>query len=170
MTPEEVQALAAVATFFAAALAVWATFKAPKRAAEFAEGLRLANMEADERRRMKLTIFSNLMQYRAQILNPNAIGSLNLIDLIFRDVPEVRLAWAHFLAAANEKPFSSAKLMERYYGIIEKMARHLNLADEITISDIENTYYPQILGDIDEASLLENQEKLSRFKGQAAQQ
>lgn len=166
MSPQEIQAVAAVATFFAAALAVWATLRAPRLAAEFAERLRFDAQRDSERRNQKLFIFANLMQYRAQILNPNAVGSLNLIDVVFVDCPEVRLAWRHFHEATmSGADFSSERVRERYLAIIEKIARNLGLSEAITISDIQSSYYPRGLGEVDEAAFLEVQDKLKRFRG-----
>jgi hypothetical protein len=68
--PAEIQAVAAVFTFMAACVAVWASFSAPRRAAEFAERLRAQGQLAEEERRTKLWVFTTLMQFRSQILNP----------------------------------------------------------------------------------------------------
>jgi hypothetical protein len=164
MTAEQIQAIAAVATFLAAALAVWATFRAPRLAAQFAEQLRVASQKEQEARSAKYLIFANLMQFRSQMLNPNAVASLNLIDVVFRDAREVRDAWRHFQAATQEEPYSFDRIRERYLAIIEKIARDLGLSESITIADIQNSYYPRALGEADEAGFLELQDKLRKLR------
>jgi hypothetical protein len=166
MTAEQIQALAAVMTFFAATLAVWATFRAPRLAAEFAENLRAGSQREAELRHQKLVILSNLMQYRSQMLHPNAIGALNLIEVVFVDSPEVRVASRHFHEETTKQneAFSADRLRERYLGIIEKIARDMGLSDRITLTDIQNSYYPKGLGEADEAAFLETRDKLQRLR------
>lgn len=164
MSPQEIQAFAAGATFLAAVLAVWATFRAPKLAAQFAERLRVEGQKGEEERRLKVQVFTTLMQNRAQIAGSNAVSALNVIDVVFCESPEVREAWRHFRLATDEQPYSAEKVVERYLSIIEKMARDLGLARSITISDIQACYYPEKLGHMDEAAYWEAQAKLRKFK------
>lgn len=164
MSADQIQAVAAVATFLAALAAVWATFRAPKLAAEFAENLRAASQKQEEERRLKLWIFTTLMQYRRSIISHDAVSALNLIDVVYRDSKEVRDAWRSFLKATDEKPTSSEKIVERYHMILEKMAGALGLSDSIAISDIHASYYPEGLGQQGEAEYLELQEKLRRLR------
>lgn len=165
MTAEQVQAIAAVATFLAAALAVLAAFRAPTLAARFAEKLRVDSQREQERRNAKLNVFATLMQFRAQMANPVAVGALNLIDVVYCESQEVRDAWRHFHAAASapEGQFSGERLRERYLAIIAAMARDLGLQKTITIGDIQMAYYPTALQNFDLATHLETQEKLRRF-------
>jgi hypothetical protein len=165
-TPEQIQAIAAVATFLAACCAVWATFRAPKLAAEFAERLRAQSQTADEQRRYKLWIFTTLMQNRARIGSAEAVSALNAIDVIFSESTEVREAWRHFKAATAEQPSSSEKIIERYLSIVHAMARDMSLSGKITVSDIDSPYYPTLLGQMEEAAYWEAQDKLQRFKPQ----
>lgn len=164
MTAEQVQAVAAVATFLAACVAVWATFRAPSLAAEFAEGLRASSQQAEEERRLKLWIFSTLMQRRRMIVSHDAASALNLIDVVYRDSRDVRAAWRSFLQAACERPSSPEKIVERYHSILEKMALALGLSETISISDIHASYWPEGLGDQGEAEYLEVQDKLKRLR------
>lgn len=158
------QAFFGLATFGAACIAVKAAYDAPKRAAEFAETLRADAIKADEDRRLKLLVFTNLMQFRAQILNPTAIASLNLIDVVYRDHREVREAWRYFLSATAQEPHVVEVVHERYRAIIEKMARALGLDADITVEDVKNIYYPKGQGELDEVAHLELQEKLKRLR------
>ncbi|MEE2916503.1 MAG: DUF6680 family protein [Pseudomonadota bacterium] len=164
MTADQVQAISAVLTFLAASCAVWATFRAPKLAAEFAEKLRADSQKDDEERRLKLWILTTLMQNRAAIAGPNAVSALNLIDIVFSDAVEVRQAWKHFLSAAEEDPYSADRIKERYLAICEKISRHLGLSDRIAVSDIQAVYYPQLMLNMDEAAYYELQDKIKRFK------
>jgi hypothetical protein len=161
---DAIQAIAAVATFFAACLAVWASFRAPKLAAQFAEELRAASARADEQRRQKMFIFTTLLQNRAHIANPDCVSALNFIDIVFIDDREVRDALVHFRAATDASPASVERTVERYLSIIEKMARNIGLNDKITISDIQSYYYPTGLGEVHEAERLELKERLDRLR------
>ena len=136
-----IQAGAAVATFMAACVAVWATFKAPKRAAEIAEQLRRTNDKADSERRSKAFILETLLRHRASIIHADAVNALNLIDIIFIDVPEVREAYQQFWNATAE-PTPWELKVERYNTIIERIVRHLGMNDHIKASDIQRSYHP----------------------------
>jgi hypothetical protein len=164
LTSEQVQAVAAIATFFAALVAVWATFRAPKVAAQFAEDLRRNGAVIEEQRRLKLLIFTNLLQYRAQISHENSVASLNLIDVVFIDSDEVRQAWKDFKMAAHTEPFNGVAVIERYHGIINCIARDLKLSGKISIGDIRDSYYPRGLGELAELAQLETQTKLSALR------
>lgn len=164
MTAEQVQAAAAIATFLAACVAVWATFRAPRLAAEFAESLRAMSQKREEERRLKLWIFSMLMQHRRSIAHNDAVSALNLIDVVYRDSKDVRDAWRSFLKATDERPSSAEKIVERYHAILGKMAGSLGLGDTIAIDDIHASYYPDALGQQSEAQYLELQEKLKRLR------
>lgn len=158
------QAVAGLATFAAACVAVKAAYDAPKRAAEFAERLRSQSAKSEMMRQAKLNVFSNLLQYRGQILNPHAVASLNVIEIAFEDAKDVRLAWKHFYAAIQENPSSNDKIVERYLGIVQAMARHLSMGDSITVEDVKTYYYPTGLGQLDEAAWLEAQDKIRRYR------
>ena len=62
-----IEAIAAVAAFLAASAAVWATFRAPRLAAKFAEDLRADSQKSELENNQKLWVFTTLMQNRAQI-------------------------------------------------------------------------------------------------------
>jgi hypothetical protein len=164
---EAIQAVAAVATFLAACVAVWATFRAPKVAAEFAEALRTATSRADEQRRQKLFIFATLLENRAHIVAPACVSALNLIDLVFIDDREVRDALVHFRSSTDGPASNAERTVERYLFIIEKIARNIGLSEKITISDIQTPYYPTGLSNVHEAERLELEERLARLKAGA---
>lgn len=147
MDADNVQAVAAVFTFLAACVAVWAAFRAPKLAAAFAEELRQRSTAADEARRQKIWILSTLMQHRATFEFPDAVNALNAISLVFVEDQEVRDAYTHFLAAAGRKgsEFQHAELRERYLALIEKIVRNLGMNRKITVADIHEGYFPHFM-------------------------
>jgi hypothetical protein len=87
-----------------------------------------------------------------------------MIDVVFVEDREVRLAWRHFVEATELQPFSGERVVERYLAIVEKMARALGLSDNITVEDVKSSYYPVALGHLDEATYLEALDKRARFK------
>lgn len=136
-----VQAGAAIATFIAAGLAVWATFQAPKRAAEIAENLRRTNDWIDSERRSKAYILETMLRHRGSIIHADAVSALNLIDIVFIDVPEVREAYQQYWNSTAELTPWELKV-ERYNTIIERIVRHLGMSDRIKASDIQRSYHP----------------------------
>ena len=162
---EAVQAVAAVATFLAACVAVWASFRAPRLAAQFAEQLRATSTIADEVRRQKYLIFATLLENRSHIAAANCVAALNLIDLIFIDDREVRSALAHFRVAADDQNSTDDRRVECFFSIIEKISRHLGLSEKITIADIRTRYYPTALATEHQVHQLELQQRLRRLKG-----
>jgi hypothetical protein len=164
MTAEQVQAIAAIATFFTAGLAVWAAFKAPKLAADFAEGLRIANLRVEEQRRRKLILFATLLENRGSMATVQSVSAINLTDLVFADVAEVREARKDFMEAANAESFEVVALYERYLGLIRAIARDLGLQDSISIADIRSAWLPTGLGEQAELEQLERQQKLAELR------
>lgn len=158
-----VQAVAAVATFLAACVAVWASFRAPKLAAQFAEQLRSSSTVADEVRRQKYLIFATLLENRSHIAAANCVSALNLIDLIFIDDREVRSALAHFRVATDDPNATDDRRVECFFSIIEKISRHLGLSDKITIADIRTRYYPTALANEHQVHQLEIQQKFRQL-------
>ena len=156
-----IQAVAAVATFGAACVAVWATFKAPKRAAEIAEGLRRTNDRADSERRSKAFILETLLRHRASIIHADAVNALNLIDIIFIDVAEVREAYQQFWNSTAEPSPMELKI-ERYNTIIERIVRHLGMNDHIKASDIQRSYHPVGHAKVAQVQMAEMEEQWGR--------
>lgn len=136
----------------------------PRLAARFGEQYRRESKAEDDRAALRLGVFSALMKCRAQILHPDAITALNLIDVAFIDSRSVRDAWRHFLQAANvpDEQFNAVALVERYQGLIHSIARDLNLGDQISLSDVQLAYYPQALGRLDQAAMADAEEKIAR--------
>ena len=164
MSPEQVQALAAVFTFLAALAAVWATFSAPKKAADFAERLRVQNTQVEEAHRRKMHVFAVLLENRGSMASASSVSAINLTDLVYADVKDVRDARRDFMEAADAHPFEVVALYERYLALIGAMARHLGLQSEISIYDIRSTWLPMGLGEQAELEYLERQRKLSELR------
>src|SRR5712691_6831726 len=56
-----------------------------------------------ERRQQQFWILSTLMASRSDPLTPENIKALNLIDLTFRDKPEVRRLWREYFEMLSNK-------------------------------------------------------------------
>lgn len=133
-------------TFGAALIAVFATYQAPKRAAEFAERLRREHVVEDHTQRQKELILATLMRHRAQILHHEAVAALNLLDVAFRSSRDVREAYQQFWnAISTEPPVPAALQRERFYKIIETIVRDMGIDNEIRASDIARAYYPNFM-------------------------
>lgn len=164
ITPEWVQAGAAIATLGAAIVATVIAANTPKRAAAFAEQYRREGKAADDRAQLRIGVFAALMRCRNQIVHVDAVTALNLVDVAFIDAPQVREAWKHFLVATTAEPFVAVSVVERYHGIIHAIAREMELSDRISLTDIQSAYYSRAFGTLDEAALAEAEEKISRRK------
>lgn len=162
------QAIASFLTLGAAGLAVWATFRAPRLAARFAEQLRVETQAELERRASKFNVFTILMTNRAAIASPASVMALNAIDVAFMDAPEVRAAWRRFHQSIIPENNLGHTTSERYLTIIERMAAHLGLSDQISIKDIETSYYPKSMSDADIAIMLETRHKIAQFQAPPA--
>lgn len=158
-------ALAACAAFGISLVALKATYEAPKRAAELAEDLRASSQKNEENRRLKLWVFTTLLQHRGSITSPESVSALNLIDVVFIDDAEVRQSWKSFLISTDEQPFYPVKVVERYLTIIEKISRSLGMSNQITVADVQKGYYPIAMGEVAEVEHLERQYKIRSLKG-----
>lgn len=132
------QAIAAVASAVAAIAAAWAAYYGPVRAAAKAEELRQKTDSENEERRVKLSVYANLLGDRRQwLFSLDSIRSLNTIDLAFRNSTEVREAWAHYqLVLTNGGAYPEHEIEKREDTLLAEMAKDLGLAKEIRGSDI----------------------------------
>jgi len=157
--------LSAVATAFAAI----ATLFGPIVAAHLAEGLRQSNATRDERRRNRMFIFSTLMQERASIASPAAVGALNLIDVAFSDSSSVRDAWAELYAAFDtSKDVPIHVREERLRRLLREMAADLKLADGLRPDDFSRVYYPNAQAEEEYWRDLERKAAIARLAGPQA--
>ncbi|WP_334655698.1 DUF6680 family protein [Sphingomonas panaciterrae] len=146
----------------AAIAALVIAWRAPKMAAEFAERLRAQNQATEELQRFQMNVFATLMRCRAEILNPEARAAINSVDVAFAAHAEVRDARRLFFEAVSQQPVNSERIIERYHGLIETVARALGLGSIITGFDVRAGYYPTAIGRLDEAALAEAEEKIAR--------
>lgn len=138
---------AAVATTWAAVAtskAVAATRKAPVDAARIAASLQ----EASERRRLKLWVFTTVMQNRGFLGETEAVRALNVIDTVFNDSQPVRDAWAGFFSALNDPrnfpPTGPTPMIdERRTALLSSMARDLGLLENLRPDDFTRVYLPK---------------------------
>jgi hypothetical protein len=159
---EWISAGAAAFTMIAAIMALIVAWRAPKMAAQFAEDLRNQNEAANERTRLRMHVFTNLMKCRSQILHRDALDAINLVDVAFPDDVSVRSARKSFTAATLEVPHHPIKIVERYHALIDKVATAVGFGPCIGPSDIQSGYYPTALGRMDEAAIVEAEDKIAR--------
>lgn len=155
-------ALSAVAT----ALAAFATWKAPITAARIAETLRRDSAAADERRRLRLHVFATLMSERKTLWSPEAVRTLNLIDVVFHDSRPVRDAWAELFASYDSNRRVPEHIQdERANKLLLAMAADLGLADGLRPDDLTRVYFPQTLWERAQIEMLERRAYLRRLQG-----
>lgn len=142
MTPQELAVVAAGLSFLAAAASATAAWRVPYAVARFAEERR---KESDARSR-KMAVLETLIQYRATIAYAQSVAALNSIPTVFSASPKVHEAFTRFMAAANAKPFNQGTLVERHLLIISAMIQDLGLDAQISATDVDSFYYPELLG------------------------
>lgn len=145
-------ALSALATMFAA----WAAIKGPKAAAKIAEQLRAQSEMLNERRRLKLFVFTTLMRERANLTSVDAVNALNLIDIAFIDVRKVREAWADLYAGFEPTARRGEDVQaEKVKALLREMADDIGLSDNLRSDDFNRIYYPTAIA---EAHRLQSQQ------------
>ncbi len=138
--------ITSVCIMFATGFAAYAAWKIPTSAAMLAEQLRRESEKSGEVRKNKLSLFTTLMQERAEIYSVDGVRALNLIDVVFNDSHEVRDAWADLLAGfdtANNVPQYAQQ--ERLRKLLAVMAKDIGLSDNLRIDDLGRVYYPTAL-------------------------
>lgn len=160
--------LSMIATGFAA----FATWKGPQVAAEQAEKLRQRSEKEQERRRVKLNVFGQLMQERASLTSLMAVQALNLIDIAFADCRPVREAWAELYQGFSASPLPPAHVREeRLRKLLGAMASDLGLGDSLRLDDFARVYYPVVLAEEEEIRHKERKARLlqlTRTEGPSA--
>lgn len=162
-----VQACAAVLTMLAAFAALFIAFKAPKWAARYAESFRREHAKVDERDRLRMHTLFMLVRGRKQILHPDVVTALNIVDLAFSDVADVRDAHRSFIRATIGG--TSEQIVTAYYALVLAAARSVGLGEHFLSDDLHNGYYPQGFGKLDEAALAEAEQKLAAKAARAEQ-
>lgn len=161
MTPEWVQAGAAIATLCAAVAAAVIAARTPRLAAQYAEEYRRTNAIIDEQRAFQLNIFRALMKGRSEIVAIDTRAAINLVEIAFPHNARVRDARRMFTKAANRQPFDSLYLFGCFNDLIEAVAEAVGLSEAINRFDIESGYYPEGLGKLDAAALHDAEVKLA---------
>lgn len=159
---------AAIFSAIATAFAACATLIAPKAAAQFAETLRRDAERHNERHRLKLQVFSTLMQERAQIASDQGVRALNLIDVVFNDAREVREAWAELFLAFYMKPLVQHVIDERLRKLLGEMAKDIGLDDQLRTDDLGRVYFPVVQAQEQFIKDMERQRLLSILQEQPA--
>lgn len=151
MTAQELAVVAAGLSFLAAAASAVAAWRVPYAVAKFAEERRREN----DARSRKMAVLETLIQHRATIAYPQSVAALNSIPTVFSTSPKVREAFTRFMTAANEKPFNQGTMVERHLGIISAMILDLGLDEQISATDVDQFYYPELLGRAHEVEQME---------------
>jgi hypothetical protein len=159
ISPEWVQAIAAIATLIAALAALNIAADAPERAATFAELRRSESRIEEVRQALQRHVLVALMKCRASIIHQDALSAINLVDLAFMRSHGVRDARASFMEAAAEG--TPERIIERYHALIAAVVREMGLSDHFSGADLRGGYYPQLLGRIDQATLAEAEAKIA---------
>ncbi len=126
-----------------------ATIASPFLAAGLTALLTLSWQNRKEKREAKLRVFASLMSVRGNILNFQAAQewakSLNLIDVVFHDAPEVLKIWHELYAMLQykeEQPGQGHKNIE----LLAAMAKDLGYKN-LSQTDIDKAHFPKALAD-----------------------
>lgn len=126
-----------------------ATVASPFLAAGLTALFTLYWQQRKEKRDAKLRVFSSLMAVRGNILNFQAaqewVRSLQLIDVVFADVPDVLDRWHELYIMLKQQeppPGQGHKMIELH----SAMAAHLGLKT-LKQTDIDKAYYPRAITD-----------------------
>lgn len=150
----------AIATFFAV-LAAWL---GPVAAASIAEKMRRKSEASTEKRRMKLYIFTTLLQERAAYYSIEAVKAFNLIDFVFNESRTVRNAWSDFLSSLDENnhvPEHATK--EKFRTLLSAIAADVGLSDELRADDLNRVYYPRVLSQEEHIRQLQREQTLRQL-------
>ncbi|HCH72310.1 MAG TPA: hypothetical protein DFK19_10305 [Ochrobactrum sp.] len=163
--------IAAFLSAVAALLSVIATWQGPRSAAKLSEQIRRDTERENERRRMKLQVFSTLMQERATIASIDSVRMLNSIDFVFSDSPKVREAWADLFAIFHTSEAPHIQLREeKLRNLLKEMGADIGLSDTLKVDDIARIYYPNALAQEEELQMLRRQQALLQIRSQGQQQ
>lgn len=163
------EVVAAFLSFLATVAAAIAAFRAPISAAEYAEKLRRVSAEEDNRRRIKLNVFGQIMQERADISQRDCVIALNLIDVAFYDAPDVRESWAELYQSLDgNRQVPGHVRDERLRKLLRAMAADLGLAENLRLDDFGRVYFPNTVAEENEVRRLERQATMKRLSAQTA--
>lgn len=164
-------AVAAFLSFVATALAAVATWQGPRSAAQLAERIRNEQEKDSERRRMKMHIFSTLMQERATIASYDSVRMLNSIDFVFHDAPRVREAWAELFVIFQTDGIPHPQLREeKLRSMLKEMAADLGMSNSLKVDDLGRIYYPNALAREEELRRLQQEKALQAMRAPQSDQ
>jgi hypothetical protein len=117
------------------------------------------------KRDARLTILSTLVSLRHSVVSYDSVRALNLIDLVFHDVPRVRKLWAEYFDmlcnAGLNNPVGWTQRNAKNVELITAMASELGLGRSISALDVQRIYSPVGLGEF-ESRQIEIQQELVR--------
>jgi Flp pilus assembly protein CpaB len=157
---------AAVFSAIATGCAAFATWSAPRSAAQLAESLRRDAERQNERQKLKLHVFSTLMQERAQIHSDEGVRALNLSDIVFNETLEVRESWSELFLAFQMKPTIQHVIDERLRKLLASIAKDVGLADQLRNDDLGRVYYPIVQAQEQFIRDMQRQQILRSLQGQ----
>lgn len=171
MDPSWTQPAAAVAAIFSAiatGFTVWATIYGPKAAAAEAERLRKQSDFESERRRMRMWVFTTLMQQRAMVASELSVQALNAIDIVFLDDKSVRDAWSELYITLGQQPLDNNKVMDKLRELLKLMAISLGLSESLRTDDFSRVYYPTALADEHQVRTMQREQMKKQLEALAS--
>jgi hypothetical protein len=162
-----IQAISSALTMLAALTALRIAAKAPHAAAQFAEQFRRESAAADQKQQLRMHVLLNLVKCRNEIMHHDARAAINMVDVAFEDVPGVVDARRLFIEASKRQPFDAVLMIERYHALIICVARAMGVSETLSGQDFRDGYYPEALGKIDEAAIIDAEEKIARARAAA---
>ncbi|GGF42724.1 DUF6680 family protein [Mameliella alba] len=165
LTPDLLAAIAAALSAFATIAAAYAAWRVPKSAAILSETLRREAEQDSEQKRLKLFVFTTIMQERASVFSAESVRALNLIDVVFNDSEPVREAWAELYNAFNARNASPFDHDSKLRALLKVMSEDIGLGSKLKTDDLGRVYFPNSLAEEHEVQHLERKAALQRLKG-----
>lgn len=141
------------------------TFFAPLLALQISA--RLAQRQARNQR--KFEVFQTLMRWRAHMYAEQPVQALNLIDVLFHDVREVRDAWEEVYASFNDSrlntPEGGRARLDKIHKLLRVMADHLGYGKQFSSADFERVYNPEFLGRYYQNQIAETNQRFEQANG-----
>jgi hypothetical protein len=99
-----------------------------------------------ERRQRQLTLLASLIATRHEPVSPEAVRSLNMIELVFHDKPTVRQRWREYFDMLSNpglnNPMGYGQRNKKNIELITEMAKVLGYGKAITHLDVDRVYSP----------------------------
>ena len=155
----------AIATLFAAI----ATWRGPRSAAKLAEQMRRESEKSNEKRRLKLWIFTTLMQERTAYYSVDAVQAFNLIDVVYNENRKVRDLWADFISAMDQNnAVPDHAKRDTFRKLLSAMSEEVGLTDDLRSDDFNRVYYPIALAEENNLRMLQRQMSLRDLQGKTS--